>query len=137
MLSLELFFSLAAQVLGRPLDDDQRGVVAAGPDCTLFVVAGPGSGKTTVLALRVLRHILVDGMEPDSIVATTFTRRAARELRSRILGWGDEIRHLALLSTEVPPHVREAVKRIDFNAVVTGTLDQLIEELLTRYRQPG
>lgn len=137
VLSLDAFLSIAENVLGRKLDDDQRGVVSAGPGCTLFVVAGPGSGKTTVLALRVLRHILVDGMKPETIVATTFTRRAARELRSRILGWGEELRRLALSRLVLPEDVRFVIEGVDFNAVITGTLDELIEELLTRHRPPG
>ena len=54
----------------------------------LMIVAGPGSGKTTVLVLRALRLVFVDQILPEHIVLTTFTRKAAKELRSRLIDWG-------------------------------------------------
>src|SRR5713101_2011972 len=76
--------------LGKPLDDDpdQEAAVAAPVNQSLQLIAGPGTGKTTSLTLRVLKLVFVDGVPPLSIVATTFTKKAAGELRSRILGWG-------------------------------------------------
>ena len=70
------------------LNQSQNIAVSAPPSPPVFIVAGPGTGKTTVLALRVLKHIFVDGFSPETIMATTFTRKAAKELRSRILSWG-------------------------------------------------
>jgi len=64
--------------------------IASRPDQSLFIVAGPGSGKTTVLVLKVLKLIFVDDIDPTNIMITTYTRKAAFELRSRILGWGDQ-----------------------------------------------
>jgi DNA helicase-2/ATP-dependent DNA helicase PcrA len=58
----------------------------------VMVLAGPGTGKTTALALRVLKLIFVDRQDPGGILATTFTKKAAAELRSRILGWGDSLK---------------------------------------------
>jgi ATP-dependent exoDNAse (exonuclease V) beta subunit len=49
-----------------------------------FVVAGPGTGKTTALAIRAVKLVLVDDIDPGSIIATTFTRRAAAELRPAV-----------------------------------------------------
>lgn len=71
---------------GIRMDQKQREVVLAPVDSVLYVVAGPGSGKTRALALRVLKVLFVDGLPPNAIMATTFTRRAAGELRSRIQG---------------------------------------------------
>jgi len=48
-----------------------------------LVVAGAGSGKTTVLAERYLR-LLESGLEPSQIVAMTFTRKAAASLRAKV-----------------------------------------------------
>ena len=39
---------------------------------SLFIVAGPGSGKTTVIALRVLKLIFVDDIDPLNILVTTW-----------------------------------------------------------------
>lgn len=70
---------------------DQDRAIRAPLNQSLFIVAGPGSGKTTVIALRVLKLIFVDDVDPANILVTTFTRKAASELRSRILGWGDQL----------------------------------------------
>ena len=56
-----------------------------------MIVAGPGSGKTTVLVLRALRHVFVDGMLPEQVVITTFTKKAADEIRSRLIDWGTSL----------------------------------------------
>lgn len=48
------------------------------------IIACAGSGKTETLALRVA-YLLAQGVEPESIVAFTFTEKAAAELKQRIL----------------------------------------------------
>lgn len=103
---------------------------------SLFIVAGPGSGKTTVMALRTLKLVFVDGIDPSTILATTFTKKAAAELRSRILGWGDRLRREFI---ENPAYTtqREILQLIDFNQIVTGTLDSISENILQDYREPG
>lgn len=47
------------------------------------VSAGPGAGKTRVLAARVI-HLVADGVDPRSILILTFTRSAAAEIRDRV-----------------------------------------------------
>ena len=50
----------------------------------MLVSAGPGSGKTECLVARALYLILIEGMDPKSILITTFTRKASRGLKDRL-----------------------------------------------------
>lgn len=139
MISLERFLELANTEAGRDLSrhPEQRDAVSATRAESLFIVAGPGTGKTTVLALRVLKLVFVDDMDPSGIVATTFTRRAAAELRSRILGWGDQFRKACLRQRNLPAQLRSQIECLDLNRIVTGTLDSIAEGILGDYRPPG
>lgn len=65
------------------LDAAQRAAVRS-PAAALLVVAGPGSGKTRVLTQRIAWRAATTSMQPRRAVAVTFTRRAARELSSRL-----------------------------------------------------
>ena len=66
------------------LDREQLRAVEYG-EGPLLVIAGPGSGKTRVITQRVV-HLLehVPGLEPQNILALTFTEKAAGEMKSRV-----------------------------------------------------
>ncbi|MFO7571985.1 MAG: UvrD-helicase domain-containing protein [Gaiellaceae bacterium] len=64
------------------LNDEQVAAVEADGDT--FVSAGAGTGKTSVLVERYVRAVCELGLDVDSILVITYTRKAAGELRSRI-----------------------------------------------------
>jgi ATP-dependent exoDNAse (exonuclease V) beta subunit len=64
------------------LNDEQLAAVEAPGD--VFVSAGAGTGKTSVLVERYVRAVCEQGVDVDSVLVITYTRKAAGELRARI-----------------------------------------------------
>ena len=64
-------------------EDKKRNEIETNLSYNMFVEAGAGAGKTTLIVRRIV-NMLKSGYEPSEIVAITFTNKAAEELRSRI-----------------------------------------------------
>src|SRR5262249_10203807 len=120
-----------------PPDAQQQQAVNAPSSAGLFIVAGPGTGKTASLTLRILKLVLIDGVPPRGILATTFTKKAAEELRSRVLGWGFRIIDVLKSHPALSAAQKAFVDIVDINQVRTGTVDSLCEQLLREFRAPG
>jgi DNA helicase-2/ATP-dependent DNA helicase PcrA len=121
------------QVGRPPAPDPQQEACILHPSAVpLQIVAGPGSGKTTVLVLRALRLVLVDGLLPEQVLLTTFTTKAADEIRTRLIEWGHQlIDHLRLNG---PAELQAHLAHVDVNRFVTGTLDSVCEDAIRTLR---
>ncbi|KAH7339082.1 P-loop containing nucleoside triphosphate hydrolase protein, partial [Rhizoctonia solani] len=82
------------------LNKQQLKAVLSSSSGALQILAGPGTGKTFVAALRTAKLIQEDGIPPESIFMATFGRHPAQELRSRLNGLiGPELTGLLQLGT--------------------------------------
>ena len=84
----------------------------------LLIIAGPGSGKTKTLVEKVVYLLVVMDVEPKSIMVSTFTEKAARELISRVSD--------RLIDLDVPVNV---------NDLYLGTLHSIFLRLLEDNRE--
>ena len=89
-------------VVVRPLDDvpggaglmNEQQLAAVEARGEVFVSAGAGTGKTTVLVERFVRAVCDEGLDVESVLVITYTRKAAGELRARIrAALGERGRH--------------------------------------------
>jgi superfamily I DNA/RNA helicase len=73
-ISIEESLEVVRTTLSRHLNEPQSECIEHSLNPALMIIAGPSLGETTVLVLRTLRHLRVDGMVAESILMTTFTR---------------------------------------------------------------
>jgi len=116
---------LAPIVLQIRLSDEQRPAVVASGD--VAVTAGAGAGKTRTLVARYL-SLLAEGLSPRQVVAITFTKKAAREMRNRVRA---EVRTY----TDLAPvdHERWQQTYNDLDAARIGTIHSLCGEILRHH----
>ncbi|MDP2018858.1 exodeoxyribonuclease V subunit beta [Hydrogenophaga sp.] len=86
--------SAAYRINGEPVSREAFYALACDPARSIAVEACAGAGKTWMLVSRILRALL-DGCPPQDILAITFTKKAAGEMRKRL---GEELRRWADLS---------------------------------------
>ncbi|MHA1280279.1 MAG: UvrD-helicase domain-containing protein [Candidatus Helarchaeota archaeon] len=112
-------------VIQYKLDSNQRSIIIQdnGP---LWIVAGPGSGKTEVLVIRTLKLIFVDGINPKSIIITTFTEKAAKNLFDRVIDY----------SSYIFSFYPDLKQEIDIHTLRVGTLHSLCSDIMLEYRYP-
>jgi ATP-dependent helicase/nuclease subunit A len=124
-------FDVDPPAAGEPLvvpDDDSRArQFAVDPSHNVVLEASAGTGKTSVLVARYV-NLLARGVDPSNILAITFTRKAAAEMRERIVR---ELRAAAARSELDRARWREIRDRLSDIAI--STIDAFCLSLLREF----
>src|SRR5262245_20678423 len=107
-------------------DERARERIRHSLDESLIVEAAAGAGKTTELVRRILKTLKTGRTTVDRIVAVTFTRKAAGELRLRLRIELDAARNSTADPTETR-HLEEALARLEEARI--GTIHSFCAEL--------
>ena len=121
-MNLQEMLDVIEQKSGRELNEEQKAVITHGTG-PLWVIAGPGSGKSEVLVLRCLKLVCIDNVTPKSIILTTFTKKAAKNIQDR----------LAIYKSYLD-QVDKDLRDVDLFQVRVGTLHSLCNDIMQEYR---
>lgn len=104
--------------------DEQRAIIEHVVSGTTLVIAGAGSGKTETMANRVVWLVANGLAAPDAVLGLTFTRKAAGELRERIVGSiGNFVARLTDLAELGQLSEAEAARAVELHEQLADGLD--------------
>ena len=108
----------------KPNDNQREAILHMGGP--LFLTAGPGSGKTRVLLWRTVNLLAIHDVRPDEIFLSTFTEKAAKQLRDGLLS----LLGLVTNETGVP---------YDISGMSIGTVHSICQKLISdrRFSEDG
>jgi ATP-dependent helicase/nuclease subunit A len=119
---------LAYELNGERIARDRFYAIACDPRRSVVVEACAGAGKTWMLVSRILRALL-EGAQPHEVLAITFTKKAAGEMRQRLHEWLEAfasappgVLDKALIDRGLPaqPELREALKGLHARLLASG-----------------
>jgi DNA helicase II / ATP-dependent DNA helicase PcrA len=102
--------------------DDNQALAVAATEGPVLIIAGPGSGKTRTLVNRTVHLILERDIPPSRILISTFTRKAAAELETRI-------------AEAMRDEAAAAGRPVNINDLHVGTMHSLFIGILQKYRE--
>ena len=110
-------------------EQQKRELIINSLDKNIFVEAGAGAGKTSIIVSRIIRQ-LQEGIGPERIVAITFTNAATRELRGRILREARKAAEDTGIEADKRENIRKALDHIDQMQISTihGFCHRLLSE---------
>ena len=105
----------------------------------LLILAGAGTGKTRVITARVA-HLIAEGVDPGSILAVTFTNKAANEMRERLAVMVEKVKAKKVLMSTFHALcvriLRSGIERLgykrNFSIYDEGDTTGLIKKIITR-----
>ncbi|HYE95498.1 MAG TPA: UvrD-helicase domain-containing protein [Rubricoccaceae bacterium] len=130
----------AVERLLTGLNEAQREAVRAA-DGPVMIVAGPGSGKTRTLTHRIAYLLAAGKAFPNQILALTFTNKAAREMRERVVKLVGEAKAkgmwMGTFHAVFARVLRREAERVgftkDFTIYDTDDTERVLKELMPRY----
>ena len=128
----------AHEALSNPLTDEQAEAVATDEDVTL-VLAGAGTGKTSVIVGKVAYLVRNQGVSPDEVLVLAFNRKAAAEVRGRLTGdlSRAHVSTFHAFGLRIIADVKKARPTIEDEVRLPGVLKSILNELLDDPQQSG
>ena len=130
-IGLKDIFEMASSQLS-----DQQRLAVEHPGGPMLIVAGPGTGKTRTLTMRIAHLIMRKSVSPSNILAVTFTRKAAQEMQQRLQAILGDTHKLPLVATfhslcfkilnELKPgRAQSVIDEDDRNAMIREAIKQV------------
>lgn len=104
--------------------NDEQTKAALHADTSSLILAGAWSGKTRVLTYKIAYLIYEKKIKPQDILAVTFTNKAAKEMKERLVSIAEEISQQSQSKSAEP---------VDFDAMVAGTAESNVGSSLPHY----
>ncbi|MBF2735788.1 MAG: ATP-dependent helicase, partial [Betaproteobacteria bacterium AqS2] len=121
------------------LNSEQEAAVKI--DASVLVLSGAGTGKTRVITERIRHLIAGRAARPERILALTFTNKAAREMRQRLVGIDSRDMFVGTFHSFGLRILRrfheEAGLPADFGVIDGGDQFSIVKQLLAEHRVPG
>ena len=89
-----------------------------------LVLAGPGSGKTATLTGRI-KTLIDSGVEPEFILAITFTREAANEIKDRVSSFTDDMPYISTIHALCYDILRKNASRVGAEVKLLGNKERM------------